>query len=395
MYPQPGSEAQPLHSQSDDRAARDDDELGVDCAVCGTRLHVSRRLLGESVLCPDCDSPVLVKPRSKLKPPAPREYDDAELPQLSPPVDVLVPSVESLSSQLASETASDAARDSRSAGKQGFVEDLLKKAKAELAEEAAEEREASAERFTRGLFAFFADRRAIGRLVALAASFELMIVLAHWADGVTLSGDASAIFGMATSLVAAVLAGLAGLAFLAASAACGWAVTRDSSGTLAKIEAWPGIDVRAWDPDARYVVSATLLAALPGILVGIILPFVDTFRAAAFTGSLSFVALFPLFLLSMLETESALSPVCNEVWSKVPERPSPWSLTYLMTGFLTMIGLVATLCALAQGFFAGLVWSLVMVACMMLYFRTVGRLIGFLADRDQASDAASGGNQTR
>ena len=225
----------------------DDDEFGITCQVCRTRLHVHPTQIGTTIKCPDCYSPVTVEaPPKRVQPwqAAKGTWDDAD-------------------SLLDGPTAMEADAETR-----------LEKAKAEQEQEEAEERESSPERFTTGLLAFFADRHAIIRLAVLAIWFELAVTMFHCATGIRISKDTPAILGKAASLVATVAMGFMLLTFLYVAAACGLALVRDTSAGLRKIEHWPGIDFRAWGRDVFYIVNAGMFAALPGVVLGVLLSLV-------------------------------------------------------------------------------------------------------------------------
>jgi hypothetical protein len=259
---------------------------------------------------------------------------------------------------------------------------LLEKARVQQEEDEAEERESSAERFTEGLLAFFADPQALIRLGILAVWFEVAMTLFRWALGLRASQDAPAVIAETTSLVAIVALILVGLTFLYAAAACGLALVQDSSNGLRRIENWPRANFLTWGWDVFYIINAWFLAALPGAIVGILLGLAGIKGAVLFTAAASFAGLFPPILLSMLESNSALAPVNNDVWVSIRERPNPWTLTYLITAIITIGGLTALIVSLISGFFVGLLGAVAMVACMMFYFRTIGWLICFLAGRD-------------
>jgi hypothetical protein len=109
-----------------------------------------------------------------------------------------------------------------------------------------------------------------------------------------------------------------------------------------------------------------------------------------FTAAATFVAMFPPTLLSMFESKSALAPFSSEVWNGIAGRPDPWKLTYLITTLVMIAGLFAFhfclfsgfLLGPISGFLVGIVFATAMVALIMIYFRTVGRLFCMLAGRD-------------
>jgi len=385
VWPQPGADAEPLRPALRASTPSEDEEIGVDCHVCGTRLHARRRQIGQTVKCPDCHSPVLVKPPPVRKQAKPVEYEEAELFKLSEPVEVpsatyVPPKTLAEGSPVGTPTGAAGALGGLTV-MQAAARRLLEKARAEQEAEEAEARENSAERFTQGLFAFFADRRALVRLGILAVWFQLAVLLLQRITRIAPPEGGSALLGEAISLVATAALAVVGLTFLYAAAACGLALVQDSSNGLLKIENWPGVNFLKWGR-VHYIVSAAIAAALPGAALGIVLSLAGVGGTLLLTAAVSFVALFPPILVSMFESNSPLAPLSNEVWGGIPERPHPWSLTYLITGMFSVGGLIGFYISLTGNFVAGLVGAAAMVACMMVYFRAVGWLMRFLAGRD-------------
>jgi DNA-directed RNA polymerase subunit RPC12/RpoP len=395
VYPQQGSEAVPLRPTPRHGVPLDDEDIGVSCPLCGSRLYVRRRQIGDTVACPDCHSPVLVTEPTKRKQTQPTEYDEADLFKLEAPIDrpaVYVPET-GVGSPLPSATPGTRSRVGAGSpvgggtAMQQAARTLLEKARAAQEAEQADERERSAERFAAGLFGFFADPPALVRLVILAVWFAVGVTLFRWTTGLKISESLPAIFSEAGSLVLAVATIFIGITFLIGVAACGQALVRDSSEGLRKIEHWPGLNFRDWWRGTCYIMIAGFLAALPGAGVGFVLGWVGLTGTLLYTAAASFVGLFPPLLLSMLEANSMWTFFHREVWASIHERPDPWTLTYLMTAVIAGGGVFAFSFGLAGGFSVGLVAALLLVALMMLYFRTVGRLIAFLAGREEKSNA--------
>ncbi|MBC8870917.1 MAG: hypothetical protein H8E44_15945 [Planctomycetes bacterium] len=340
----------------------DSDEFAISCQVCRSRLPVHPTQIGTTIKCPDCYSSVTVKapPKRIQSKQAPTgTWDDAD-------------------SLAGGPTAMEV-----SAQKQ------LEKAKAAQEQEEAEERESSSERFTEGLFAFFADRHAVGRMVILAIWFELAVTLFHYVREMRISEDTPATQGEATSLVAALAMGFIFLTFLHAAAACGLALVKDTSDGLRRIEHWPGFNPLAWGRDVFYIVNAGIFAALPGVVLGIVLGLVGFSGLVLFTAAASFGGMFPPMLLSMFQSNSAKAPFSKEVWNDIGRRQDPWKLNYLITSLVIIAGLFAIVFCLASGFFLGLALATGLVALIMIYFRTIGRLFGILAGRDVEPAAGS------
>lgn len=371
----------------------DNDEFGIDCRVCGTRLHVRRRQIGDTVKCPDCHSPLVVKAPPQRVQAKPTDYEEAELFKLSelvelPSTTYVPPATPARGTVSGVPPVTGAPAGTRSAAGGGTAmqvaaQTLLEKVRVQQEDEEAEEREHSSERFTEGLLAFFADPHALVRLGILALWFQVAMTLFRWALGIRISESGPAVFGETTSLLALVTLAVVGLGFLYAVAACGAALVQDSSQGLRRIENWPRANFLTWGRDVFYIVNAWFLAALPGAALGIFLGLVGVKGAVLFTAAASFAGLFPPILLSMLDSNSALAPVNHDVWVSIRQRPDPWKLTYVITSIVTLGGLFGFVVSLISVFLVGLMGAVAMVACMMFYFRTVGWLICFLAGRDK------------
>ena len=392
MYPQPAFEAAPLRPAPRVGIPLDDDEYGLDCHVCRTRLHVRRSQIGQTVKCPDCFTSLLVKPPPVRKQAQPVDYEEAEMFKLSEPVELPVMTFESLekhSEGAVSETPVGAASPdvAQLVGKgrtamQNAARTLLEKAKAQQVADEADEREHSAERFTQGLLAFLADRPTLVRLGVLAVWLEVAVSLFHGTLGIRGTEGSTGFFTEAGSAVALAALAAVGLGFLYAVAACGLALVQDSAQGLTKVVNWPGWNVFGQSRQVLYIVSAGVLAALPGVAAGVLLGVVGLTGLILYTAAASFAGLFPPMLLSMFESESAFAPFNNDVWVGVRERPDPWKLTYLITSLFTLGGLIAFIVCLVSGFVLSLLAAVVVVTCILVYFRTVGWLVRFLEGRD-------------
>jgi DNA-directed RNA polymerase subunit RPC12/RpoP len=355
----------------------DDEEYGISCGLCGTRLAVRPSQVGQTVTCPDCYSPVLVKPRPKQDKPKPVEYEEAELFKLSDPVErpspmYLPPGVEGGVAQALGAPGLPAGSATTGNLMKDTARELLAKARAEQEAEEAEQREVSPDRFTGGLFAFLVDPQALGWLAILAVWLEVVMSLFHYASSRTMPEGAAQLLAQFGSLAATVGTALLGLGFLFAAAACAVAIIQDTAHGRSRIENWPGVNFLAWGGSLFYVLSAGFLSFLPGAVVGFILGYTGITGTVLLVGAATFVLLFPPIFLSMLESGSAFAPASSEVWASVRERPAPWRLAFLLTAVATVGGLIAFAISFFGGCLAGLLGAFPAVACGMTYFRAVG-----------------------
>jgi hypothetical protein len=330
---------------------------------------------------------VLVKTPPKRKKSRPVEYRDDELFRLSE-LEERPPTFETPPETDAGNAPPEAgSRHVGGTAMQVAAHKMLEKARAEQEREEAEERESSAERFTEGLLVFLAEPNALVRLGILAVVFQMAMTLLRWASTMTISEDAPPFLSEVGSVVITLAMAIALIVFLSGMAACARALVVDTSNGLLKIENWPGINLRNWGGEVFYIVNASIVAALPGAAVGFVLAFAGISGWVLFTAAASFVVLFPPTLLSMFESESALAPVSKDVWRSIRGRPNPWNLTYLITGVATAGGLIAFYISLVNPFFVGLVGAVPVVACLMIIFRAMGRLMCILSGREDQTPA--------
>ena len=92
------------------------------------------------------------------------------------------------------------------------------------------------------------------------------------------------------------------------------------------------------------------------------------------------IVLFPVLLLSMLETNSPMAPVSPPVWESVLRAWRAWGLFYLITVPAGVIVCVLAAITLHNSVVLGaIVASILLTAAWMTYFRLLGRLAWFCA----------------
>ena len=120
------------------------------------------------------------------------------------------------------------------------------------------------------------------------------------------------------------------------AAACFIAVLRDTASGCNKVSDWPGLDFREWFLTPRFVLM--MFAAAAGIGYGI--------QQALDTESILPIAitvfvLFPIFMLSSLEADSALIPITLPVLRSLVVLAGPWLIVYLETfGIIALLTLL-------------------------------------------------------
>jgi hypothetical protein len=187
--------------------------------------------------------------------------------------------------------------------------------------------------------------------------------------------------------------GFVGGAFLAACAwgmlaSCyGLTILRDTSYGADNVE-WPSLLTLDALGDLGYVVTSLFFAVLPGWGVATLgqSPSEETLVVMV----VSALLLFPVFLLSTLETNSPIQPYSLPVWQSVVRAQSAWILFYLLSFVLAFVAgpLAIELSFVAiedfggsSGILAGAGAGAVLGVAWMVYFRLLGRLAWYCANR--------------
>ena len=165
------------------------------------------------------------------------------------------------------------------------------------------------------------------------------------------------------------------------ASAYGLTILHDTAHGADDVESWPRALLLEDCGAMGYLASGLLLAALPGLLPAGVWHWLGVSRPWAI--AVGFPALLPLFLLSMLERQSPLSPFSPRVWRSLLYAWRAWTLFYLLS--FAALGLSAWLFDLLGrhgGWTVGIVgWGLLAAVVWMAYFRLLGRLAWFCSGR--------------
>lgn len=402
-----------------------------DCPACGQRMKVPPGQAGQKCRCPRCNTEVLAPtfhaqdaapvtaPQAGQTPrgsasaagaepappsvpvPAPplREHaaaDDGEGFRLSAAVDRLPTAYGSLTSFRDLDTATPAAGTSapttlKTGGRMDVIGDQARRVMAEAQAE-AEGIERVTPRllerpFVTGVFSFLYDSDAALRWLMLTLLLQAAVVLFGWIVELSRGPGIAQMGALLMTLAAAFLT----LIFAATAAASCLAILQDTASGRDKIEHWPGMRITDWLTDVFYVVNALLTAALPGLFTGgTLMCLGGKVGSAIYGGALSAIALFPLFLISMVTEGSAFSVASPAVWGTVRTQPRLWGKFYLLSAALGLVLLVLGRVMVGSGFFLQGLCSAVAVAAIMIYFRLLGRLAWCLSDQPPRPSASGG-----
>jgi len=172
-----------------------------------------------------------------------------------------------------------------------------------------------------------------------------------------------------------------GLLWSMGVAAIGIAILTESSDGNDRLYHPPDNQFYDWFGAFIYVVLASVVAVMPLVLLGAMLP-----RGLPWirfgTTAAGWLLIFPLVLLSMLEQGSALAILSPRLLASLLRSPGPWLLFYLETALL-VAGSMGALYGLPRLFpLLILAASPILVATAFGYFRLLGRLAWWLSERE-------------
>jgi hypothetical protein len=169
-------------------------------------------------------------------------------------------------------------------------------------------------------------------------------------------------------------------AYFFALAAVGLAILRDTSdGIDAIIEKPQGIFLN-WVEEAIYVFVNLFLGAAPVMILLVLFP--DKPGVTLPIVVLSETFLFPVFLLSAMDSQSAAMPYSTPVWKSLKTAWHTWILFYLFTLLLGETSLYLWLKNPFKEFWVNLTILTIFVPLLvMIYFRLMGRLACYCSGR--------------
>ncbi len=185
-----------------------------------------------------------------------------------------------------------------------------------------------------------------------------------------------------TWLICALLVAFGGiLALMCFSfvSACGLAVVRDTANGVNKITGWPGFNFIDWFLEPLYLFDALCVSMLPGVAIDWLL-FLHG-HSCSIAAPICVFFLFPFVLLSMLEHGSPLGAVSLPVCRSLFAAAAGWAAFYLTSGALLAVGGIVTVAAFRLGGLPMLFASFLLAVVWFIYFRLLGRLAWYCADR--------------
>jgi len=333
--------------------------IAVHCPVCNTLMHATEEQIGRQIVCPDCETRTLVPrpPRSNAKRSSADfrvgadDIYDAGQPIETPRYEVGAdyrqsnPAVEGTLS-VGPDRQSDSADLALSPPRRPLLS---------------------------GVFGFPFSTGARGRWLGLSVGALLAMLPAAAAFSLA-AGPGAGYGSIGPWIMALALSGTAallGLGWAAVMAVDFLTILRDTSYGYEKIENWPRGACVDWVGEAFYVLDALGIGMLLSLAVGRGLGMLGA-PVGMFT-AIGLWLLFPILLLSMLETNSPLNPLSRPVWLSLVLRWKVWAMFYAETAalFVAFGFLPAVLIAVPP---LAILAPLLLVAVLMIYARLLGRL---------------------
>jgi DNA-directed RNA polymerase subunit RPC12/RpoP len=338
----------------------------VVCSLCHTRMHATVDQVGSNMICPDCGTatvvPAMPPPRAKIDVMAGADdgyalvgWDDKRSagPPPSPPPRMSEEPVESPDSACEP--------DAEPTSRRPVLPDRP---------------------FLDGTFDFPFYRTVWLRTLLLAIWSLLPPVL--WYKSVVLGGseDATKMFTSAFLMCAAMFVGLIWFFVLSTTVLV---VLRETSEGCDQIENWPNHVFLDYFGEPLHLFCALCTSVIPGAAAGWGLSSLG-FPAQLFL-PVGMFFFFPIILLSTLETNSMFGIVSWPVWRTLWTDGVGWIRFYVASAAVVAAASLAAFVAYRIGpIFGGVVAAALQSVAWMIYFRLVGRLAWYCADRAAFAD---------
>ena len=173
--------------------------------------------------------------------------------------------------------------------------------------------------------------------------------------------------------------------------ACLLAVIEDTASGCDRVQEWPESDWRDWIWTIRFPLVAGFGALLAGALLQLLS---GEWNLAA---DLAALIVFPVLLLSMLETGSAFLPISGPILKTCVRWWWAWLLFYAETGLIVLVwGWVARFAVAHLPSMALWIVAPLTVAVVLIYARLLGRLAWYTAwEEEEGEDEGAAATDNR
>ncbi|MCA9128103.1 MAG: hypothetical protein KDB22_13505 [Planctomycetales bacterium] len=311
----PGASAPPvtpLYVEDDSSA---DPEYRITCKTCGTYQYVKLSTKGMKIKCPDCHSEFRVpgpppgwSPSKKKKA---RSLDSEPDVALAPP--------EELQHQQTVEA------------QRLRAQKLLERAASDVSEEEIDrlyDGDFDTAGFVQRTFGFARDPIMLSQIFGYGVVFAIIFAMVQFA---ILSANTE--YGMATLLMTMIGGPLITMLFAMPMLSGGLALIESVANRQTRVSEWPGFNLFDNIGDIIAISVALVAAILPGFFLGAWIGsgFMAGGRIQITAMMITAFALFPIFLLSMLDNGSIFQPISQSIMRSLTEAKEAWGGYFLKT----------------------------------------------------------------
>ncbi|NQT38607.1 MAG: hypothetical protein HQ581_14010 [Planctomycetes bacterium] len=374
---QPSADSQTAHAEY----------FTIFCPVCNTRMLATEAQVGQEMDCPDCRKAFPV--RRPPMPPPPRPKFRPKKPTLLEKVGAAHLAIEPENSE-PSRAEKPPPRtnvrgepiDEEDEPRFDLLADLLTTHRRRSARDLVE---MPVRPFVSGVFSFPFYPDVWTRWLTLSITGALVLAMAAVTSGLLASYEGGLLGALGSNLMglaAFSFTGLIALAWVVVASVWCLTITGDTAFGSDAIHNWPDAVWIDWMFDAFYVVNSVGLSVAAGMGVAWALSPLGDVRWLSVP--MAMVVCFPVLVLSMIDSNSALKPWSRSVWRSLRDARGTWAVFYAESAMLLVpVGVLAPLAVEMALFGDPPAWAraaamvgvpVLVVATLMIYFRLLGRM---------------------
>ena len=377
-------ELEPPKTNTNSLAFFDDvveDRYRVACPICGTAQYVSIEAKGTQTQCSDCFS---------------------KYPVPGPPANWKPSKVAKRHDQFNTNSPLSSDQDTKVVDKQRkqLTNDLLERAEHDIEKETSDEdrygvADFDTNNFLQRTFGFLKDPVALGFIFGYSLVFALVFALIQYG----ISNVDNAEFGRGAALFCIISGPLLGLLFGLPMISAALAQLEAVANHQFKVVDWPGFNMFENIGDLMCVAISIGMSAIPGFLVGWTLggDSAGSGRIILACVLFSVLLLFPIFLLSILDSGNLFGLITKDVARSMKEVSEAWAAYYFKTAIFFSLTMVAWFMLLGAGkssilaAIAGASFPLL----VFFLFQQVGGLADLIGEHLSFSFAASDADEDK
>lgn len=377
-------ELEPPKNNANSLAFFDDvveDRYRVACPICGTAQYVAIEAKGTQTQCSDCFS---------------------KYPVPGPPANWKPSKVAKRHDQFNTNSPLSSDQDTKVVDKQRkqLTNDLLERAEQDIEKETSDEdrygvADFDTNNFLQRTFGFLKDPVALGFIFGYSLVFALVFALIQYG----ISNVDNAEFGRGAALFCIISGPLLGLLFGLPMISAALAQLEAVANHQAKVVDWPGFNMFDNIGDLMCVAISIGMSAIPGFLLGWTLggDSAGSGRIILACVLFSVLLLFPIFLLSILDSGNLFGLITKDVARSMKEVSEAWAAYYFKSAIFFSLTMVAWFMLLGAGkssilaAIAGASFPLL----VFFLFQQVGGLADLIGEHLSFSFAASDADEDK